>query len=373
MRFAFSDEQEQFRGVVRRFLTDNSPIPEVRRTMAGEPGFDPVLWRRACDELGVVGLQVPEDLGGQGFGFGELGIVMEEAGRALWCAPYLSSAVLATQVLLHGATPDARHALIPDLASGRRRGTLAWTADAHDWRGAARGVRATPSAAGHVLEGRARFVPDGHTADLVIVVADTDDARPALFVVDGAAPGLTRTPRTTIDMTRRFADLAFDGVVARRVSAPGTTTAAVSRALDETAIALACEMVGGARVLLEQAVAYSRFRMQFGRPIGSFQAIKHKCAELLLEVELAGAAAAFAAAAVAEGDPEVPALASLAKSQAADAYLHAAAETIQIHGGIGFTWDHDTHLWYRRAKSSEVWLGDPAAHRERYVAWLEAA
>jgi alkylation response protein AidB-like acyl-CoA dehydrogenase len=194
-----------------------------------------------------------------------------------------------------------------------------------------------------------------------------------LYAVDGQARGLTRRPLTTIDTTRRQAELSFAHTPARQLGHGDAALKALRNTLDRATIALACEMAGGARALLNSAVEYAKLRMQFGRPIGSFQAVKHKCAEMLLEVELAASAARYAAAAVDEQDPEVPALASLAKAMAGDAYMHAAVECIQIHGGIGFTWDHDTHLWFKRAKSSEVLLGDASHHRERYLALTEAA
>ena len=194
-----------------------------------------------------------------------------------------------------------------------------------------------------------------------------------LYAVEGGAGGLRRRQLTTIDSTRRQAELSFTHTPARQLGHGEAAVKALHRTLDRATIALACEMAGGARALLNSSVEYAKLRMQFGRPIGSFQAVKHKCAEMLLEVELAASAARYAAAAIDEQDPQVPALASLAKAMASDAYMHAAIECIQIHGGIGFTWDHDTHLWFKRAKSSQVFLGDASHHRERYLALTEAA
>jgi alkylation response protein AidB-like acyl-CoA dehydrogenase len=227
-----------------------------------------------------------------------------------------------------------------------------------------------------VLNGQKNFVLDGHVADVVIVAARQPGTSGlegiGLFVVDGTASGLQRRTLDTIDETRKLAELSFNEVSAQALNDSGDAVAAITRTLDDGAIALANEMVGGAQALLDSVVEYAQIRMQFGRVIGSFQAVKHKCAEMLLDVELAKSAAYYAAQARAENDPEVSALASLAKATTADAYMRTAIESIQLHGGIGFTWDHDTHLWFKRAKSSEVLLDDPSYHRERYIALQEA-
>ncbi len=315
--------------------------------------------------------------GGQGFGFGELGIALEEMGRALLCAPFFASAVFATEALLNGATESEQHALLPQIASGERIATLAWAEHDGRWETSSITLSATETRDGFVLNGTKNFVIDGHIADCIIVagriINSFGDDGVALFVVDAPCSGLERRLLETIDTTRKQAELTFNQVPARRLGHAGSGAAALRRTADHAAVALSCEMVGGARVLLENAVEYAGLRMQFGRPVGSFQAIKHKCADLLLDVELANAAACCAAAAIAEADPEVPALAALAKACASEAYLRAATEAIQIHGGIGFTWDQDTHLWFKRAQSSAVMLGDASYHREKYLQYVEAA
>ena len=376
MRFGFTDEQAQFRGVVRRFLRDRSPASEIRRQMASVEGYDRAVWQRLTRELGLTGIHVPEQYGGQGFGFVELGIVQEEMGRALFCAPFFATAVLATQALLNSATEAQKQALLPAIALGERIATLAWVEANGRWDAGGIALTATSADGGYLLDGTKKFVLDGHIADLVIVAArargSAGEDGVSLFAVDAPCAGLARRRLETLDATRKQAELVFNNVPARLLGDIGGGAVALSRTLEHAAVALACEMVGGARALLESAVEYAKLRMQFGRPIGSFQAIKHRCADLLLEVELANSAACYAAAAVAEDDPEVPALASLAKACASDAYMRTAAECIQIHGGIGFTWDHDTHLWFKRAKSSEVLLGDACYHRERYLQLTEA-
>jgi len=377
MRYGYSDEQEQFRAIVARFLRERSPMSEVRRQMDSADGYDRALWQQLASDLGLTGVHVPEGCGGQGFGYVELGIALEEMGQALLCAPYFASSVLATEVLLNVATEAEQQALLPTLVSGERVATLAWVEAGGQWDVAATALTVHGQGDACRLDGHKKFVLDGHHADLLLVVARTrgsvGDAGLGVFAVEAHATGLERRQLATIDRTRRQAELRFTDTPARRLGTSESAALKLRQSLDRATIALACEMVGGARALLDSAVEYAKLRMQFGRPIGSFQAIKHKCAEMLLEVELAASAARYAAAAIDEQDAEVPALASLAKAMASDAYMRAATECIQIHGGIGFTWDEDTHLWFKRAKSSQVMLGDATHHRERYLALTEAA
>lgn len=368
MRFSFTDEQHQFREVVQRFLKDKSPSSEVRRLMQEEDGFDPTVWKQLNEQLGLSALHIPEKYGGQGFSFIELGIVMEEMGRSLLCAPYFSSTVLAASAILNAASEQQKMALLPGIASGKCLATLAFTEPNGQWPVANVELAAVSCGQGYQLDGVKHFVLDGYIAELIIVVARTPgtDGEEGLsfFSVDGSAKGLEKFRLETMDETRKQARLDFHGVPAELLGELNRGAPALIKTLDQAAVALANEMVGGAQQMLDSAVAYAKMRVQFGRTIGSFQAIKHKCADLLLEVELARSAAYYAASAAAEDDPDLPALASLAKSAAADTFMHAAADCIQIHGGIGFTWDHDTHLWFKRAKSSEVFLGDPSYHRE---------
>jgi len=364
MQFTFTDEQEQFRDVVRRFLAQKSPTTEVRRLMATEEGFDANVWRQLADDLALTGVHIPEAYGGSGFGAVELGIAMEEQGRALLCAPYLSSCVLAAAAILEAGSDAQKTELLPGIASGRVRAALALTEP--NGRPGADGVHtiAKRSKGGWTIDGTKRFVIDGCTAESLIVVARTGDSAISFFRVDPQVPGVTRRPLATMDATRKQAHIEFEAAPAELLGDVGSGALALPRVLDHAAIALANEMVGGAQALLDSAVAYAKLRGQFGRAIGSFQAIKHKCADMLLDVELAKSAAYCAAQAEADGDPETPSLASLAKAAAADAYMRAAAETIQIHGGIGFTWEHPAHLYFKRAKSSELLFGDPTYHRE---------
>jgi alkylation response protein AidB-like acyl-CoA dehydrogenase len=368
VNFAFSEEQEELRQTVRRFLEDKSPSAEVRRLMETTEGYDEGVWKQMAQELGLQSLQIPEAHGGQGFTFVELGIVLEEMGRVLLCAPYFSTAVLASNAIMNAGSDAEQAALLPGIASGETIATLAFTEPNGRWDASGITMEAKKQGDGYVLDGTKMFVIDGHIADLVVVVARTAGSSGedgiSFFTVDGDASGLTRTPLATMDQTRKQAKLEFSGVKAKPLGAPGSGWAALSKTLDQAAVGLSNEMVGGAQKVLEMSVDYAKVRVQFGRPIGSFQAIKHKCADMLLEVESAKSAAYYAAWAAAEDNDELPVVASLAKAYCSDAYFHAAAENIQIHGGIGFTWEHDAHLYFKRAKSSEILLGDATYHRE---------
>jgi alkylation response protein AidB-like acyl-CoA dehydrogenase len=368
IQFAFTDEQEQFRAAIRRFLQEKSPPTEVRRLMDTAAGYDPEIWRQLSEQLGLPGIHIPEQYGGAGFGMVELCIVTEEMGRALLCAPYFSTAVLATNAILNAGTEAQKLRLLPDLASGVRLAALAVTEPNGQWDPQAIEFVATPVAEGFLLEGAKSYVVDGHVADLLVVAGRVPGSAGgkglALFTVSADAGGVDRRLLESMDATRKIARIDFHGAHAQLLGNVNDGAKPLVRTLDQAAIALANEMVGGAQTLFDSAVNYAKLRVQFGRTIGSFQAIKHKCADMLLEMELAKSAAYYAAQAAATDDPEWPALACLAKAAASEMYLHIAAECIQIHGGIGFTWDHDTHLWFKRAKSSEVFLGQPYYHRE---------
>ncbi|WP_119422853.1 acyl-CoA dehydrogenase family protein [Desertibaculum subflavum] len=367
MRFSFSDEQEEFRLVLRRFLAGKSPTTEVRRQMATEQGFDREAWRKLNQEMGLTAVHIPETYGGQGFGDVELGIVMEEAGRALVCAPLLAS-VLAATAILHGANEEQKRRLLPAIATGDKIATFAFTEANGRWDAGGVAMTATPAGGKFRLDGTKSFVLDGCAADLIVVAArkpgtNGDDGL-SLFAVPSDAKELERKPLQVLDPTRKLARLTFNGVEAELIGEEGKAAAAFARTLTLATVYLASEMVGGAERLREDALAYAKMRMQFGRPIAAFQSMKHKQADMLVEVELAKSAAYYAAAAAAEGDDDLPALASLAKAAASDAYMQTAIHAIQIHGGIGFTFDNDTHLWFKRAKASEVFLGDAHHHRE---------
>jgi alkylation response protein AidB-like acyl-CoA dehydrogenase len=363
MNFAFSEEQEELRNIVRQFLEAKSPESAVREQMETERGYDPDVWSQMAEQLGLQSLIVPEEFGGQGFGYVELIVVLEEMGRALLCAPFFSTVVLATNTLLQAGDDDAKAAHLPGIASGETIATLAITEPNGKWDESGIVATATNDGGTWKINGTKSFVIDGHTADLIIVAAKTG-AGTSLFTVAGDAAGLTRTALATMDQTRKQAKLDLDGVEATLLGTDGAGWDTLSTVLDLAAVGLAAEEVGGAQYVLEMAVQYAKDRVQFGRPIGSFQAIKHKCADMLLEVESAKSAAYYAGWCASELNDELPAVASLAKAYCSDAYFHAAAENIQIHGGIGFTWEHPAHLYFKRAKSSELLFGDPSYHRE---------
>jgi alkylation response protein AidB-like acyl-CoA dehydrogenase len=371
MILGVTSEQEELRASVARFLADRVPITAVRSLMDAADGGDPAVWKQAGEQLGLQGIAIPEEYGGSGFSFAEQAIVLEELGAALYGGPYLASAVLAANALLASGDEAAKKAYLPGIASGELIATLAFTEEDGSWEASATRLTATPATTadasvvgGWQLDGHKSFVLDGHTAGLLLVIGRTAGGL-SLFAVPGDAEGLVRTPLPTLDQTRKLARLEFSGVSATLLGADGAGEALLSRVLDIAAIAQAAEQLGGAQRALTMAVEYAKVRHQFGRPIGSFQAIKHRCADLLLEVESLRSAVVYAAAAVAEDSPEIPVVATLVKAYASDVYFHVAAENIQIHGGIGFTWEHDAHLYFKRAKASELFLGDATLHRER--------
>ncbi|MER5195700.1 acyl-CoA dehydrogenase family protein [Streptomyces sp. NPDC002755] len=375
----FTDEHEELRSTLRRFLADKAPSGAVRRAMESEQGHDPALWRQMAGQLGLHAIALPPEHGGFGGGPVELGIVLEELGRVLLPSPYFATVALAGQALAASGDDTAKARWLPAIADGSLTGTLALAEESGSWHLADVTAEAVHGDGAWRVFGTKMFVVDGHSADLVLVVARADTG-PALFAVDGAAPGVTRTRLETLDPTRRLARIDLDGAPALRVGPPGDATGYLRRVLDLAAVALAAEQVGGARACLDAAVEYAGTRVQFGRPIGSFQAVKHKCADMLLKVEAARSAAyhAMSVAAVATGAPGgppapavegstdgLPVCAALAAAYCADAFTHVAKENIQIHGGIGCTWEHDAHLQLRRAKSSEQLFGSPATHRAR--------
>lgn len=363
MNFAFNEEQEELRRTVRQFLEAKSPESAVREQMDTEAGYDAAVWSQMGDQLGLQGLVVPEEFGGSGYGYIELVVILEEMGRALLCAPFFSTVVLAANTLVHAGDEAAKADYLPGIASGATIATLAFTEENGRWDEAGITATATKDGDAWAITGTKLYVLDGHTASLLIVAARTD-AGVSLFAVDGDASGLTRTALSTMDQTRKQAKVVLDATPGRLVGTDGQGWATLERVLDLAAVALAAEQVGGAQMCLDMAVQYAKDRVQFGRPIGSFQAIKHKCADMLLEVESAKSAAYYAGWAASELNDELPSVASLAKAYCSEAYFHAAAENIQIHGGIGFTWEHPAHLYFKRAKSSELLFGDPTYHRE---------
>lgn len=351
MKLVLTDEQEDLRAATRRLLTDHAPMPRVREIAVDGGDYDRDLWRRLAG-LGLTGLIVDERHGGGSAGHVELCVVLEELGRALAPVPFVAGPVLAATAL-RAAGGVAADELLPRVASGAAIVTVAVPEAAGSGT-----VHATRDGDRLRLDGTIGPVLDGQHADQVIVATDT-----GLALLDSDPPGLTRTPLTSTDPTRGFARLDLAGVRARPLD--GDDPAAVRRRIADTgALALAAEQVGGMTRCLDMTVEYAKIRMQFGRPIGSFQAVKHACADLYSEIEQATAALRYAAWAADEDPAAFGVAASLAKAACSQAYSHVAAQTIQLHGGIGFTWEHDAHLYAKRARGTAALFGDPAHHRE---------
>jgi alkylation response protein AidB-like acyl-CoA dehydrogenase len=350
----------------RGFFEKYSDESAVRAAMASSDGFDRALWSSMADQLGLQGLLIPEEFGGIGLSITHAQIVLEEMGRVLVCAPYLSSAVLSVTAL--SASGDAARCaeLLPRLADGSAVAALAFTDRLGRWDPADTEVRAELSGDGWSLTGKRYYVLDGAVADIVLIAATTDTG-PGLFAVDARDSGIRAESLETLDMTRRQANITFAAAKAGLVGELGSADAYLQTALNAGLATLAAEQAGGARRLLEMSVEYAKVREQFGQLIGSFQAIKHKCSDMLIDVESSVSAAYAAGAAIDEASPEASLLASLAKAFCSEAYCRVAAENIQIHGGIGFTWEHPAHLYFRRAKSAEMLLGTPTHHRERML------
>jgi len=371
MNFALDDDQRQLRETARAFLSAHAGSAEVRTAMTTERGFDEKLWQRIGGELGWPAVIVPEEHGGLGLGQVELMVLMEAMGGALLCAPFFSTVGLGANALVTGGTPAQQAEWLPGIAAGTTTATLAHAES--DGRWGADGIQALarPDGTHVVLTGRKSFVVDGHTADLLLIAArlpgtsEADGIR--TFLVPADTPGVERRVLATMDQTRRLAEIELRDVRIPAAAALGGSEQGwplLATILHLATVALAAEQVGGAERCLDLAVAYAGERVQFGRPIGSFQAIKHKCADMLMRVEAARSATYFAACCAAERNAELPVAASLAKAYCSDTYFQCAADSLQIHGGVGFTWEYDVHLYFKRAKSSESLLGDGAYHRE---------
>lgn len=347
---------------MREFLAQASPSSTVRALMDTERGYDDTVWRQMANELGLHGIAVPERWGGAGAGMPELAVVFEEMGAALLCSPFFATVALALQALLSSNDESAVEEFAPALLDGSRVATLVLNGNLDAWDPGAVTIAGSQSDTGYRLSGSAPLVLDGYTADLLLVAANTVKGT-SLFAVDATAPGLEREPLRTLDRTRKLARLRFHNVSAQLIGADGEAAAGLARTADLALVALAAEQLGAAQRCLDTAVAYAKERIQFGRAIGSFQAIKHRCADMLLLVE--GARSAVFHASNAADDHDRALAASVAKVACSEALLHVALDSMRIHGGIGFTWEHDAHLYVRRAKSAELMFGDPDFHLER--------
>lgn len=368
MPYVLTEEQESFRASLRRFLETHSDEDAVRRLAESRTGYDAEVWRQMADQLGLQAIAVPEEHGGFGLGQRDLSLAFEEMGRVLYGGPYLATVALAVNALRASGDTAACATHLPSIASGERTATLAFTEEDGDWDAATIRTRARRADGEYRLDGVKSFVLDGVVADLLLVLATTD-AGPSLFAVDAgqAGDGLERTELPRLDLTRRLARIELSDVPATLVGEDGSGRDVVERTRAWAGVALAAEQLGGIQRCLDMAVDYAKQRVQFGRPIGSFQAIKHKCAEMSLRLEAARSAVLYASWCADEQPESLAEEASVAQAYCSETYSSAAAEMLQIHGGIGFTWEHAAHLYLRRAKSSELFLGDGRYHREQVL------
>jgi len=372
MNFGFNEEQELLRSTARKFFDNECASETVRKLMDGPEGMTPDLWKKIVEQ-GWTGLIFADEHGGMGLGFVDLVVLMEEMGRAVVPGPFFSTVLLGGLAIREAGTEPQKKAWLPKIASGEARATLAWMEPSAEL--GARGItlQATAKGAGFTLDGTKLFVHDAHTADVIVVAARTSSGKDpedgvSLFLVPKGTPGLTVTLLPTMDQTRKLCEVGFANVSVGAdalMGQAGAGWAPLSRVLDRATVALCAEMCGGAQKVLEMTVEYAKIRQAFGRPIGSYQGVKHKAADMLVDVENSKSITYYAAWAMDEGVPEGPLAVSMAKAYVSDAYRRVAGAGIQLHGGIGFTWEHDLHLYFKRAKGSEFTFGDATWHRER--------
>lgn len=383
MEFAFTQEQEMIRETAAAFLAEVSDSAAVRRAMASEAGYEAALWQRIAGEMYWQAIHIPEAYGGMGLGYVELVATMEQMGRYLLCAPFFSTVCLAGNALRVAGSEAQKAQWLGQLCEGKLTATLAGNGGSARWDAAAVTATWRTEGDGYVLNGDYRYVVDGHTAELLIVAAraqgSSGDAGISLFLLPASSAGVTRQWLPTMDQARKQAAIQLSNVTLGAdalLGEPGESGAALAKITDLATIALAAEQVGGCQQLLDMTVAYTGERVQFNRTIASYQAVKHKAADMMLKTEVARSAIYYAACVAQEaldGGPlacELSEAASVAKSYCSDAYFAIAADALQLFGGVGFTWEYDVHLYLKRAKSSEHLLGNGAYHRERLAAAL---
>ena len=351
MEFGLSESQEILKDSARKFFAGECPMEEVRRLMETDTAYDEKLWAKLTEQ-GYTGIIFPEEFGGVGLGKVELILLMEEAGRALLPGPFFSTVPLAGALINAIASPDHKKKYLEPICEGKARATVAILEAGADWNLADLKI----SSAGSKITGEKLFVTDAAVAKFILVLAPD-----GVYAVDAKAPGMTITPMAGMDLTRKIYALKFKHTPAEKIG----TTANLSKALDLATAALVGEMVGGMQHTLDITVEYAKMRKQFGKPIGMFQAVQHHCADMYLETESSRSAAYYAAWTLEENTPEASTAVSIAKAYASDAARTVGNRGIQVHGGMGFTWENDVHLFYRRAKASETALGDSIFHRER--------
>jgi len=366
--FGFSEEQEMLRQSARALLEKECPSTLVRRLMEDEKGCDPALWKKMA-ELGWTGLVIPEEYGGSGLNYVDLVLVMEEMGRVVLPSPFIWTTMVA-EALIRAGSDAQKKALLPKIASGDLIATIAWLEPSASWDPSSIALAARADGSNCILDGTKLFVSDAHIADCILVATRTSGAGEdgiTLFALEANRPGITITSLKTMDQTRKLSEVKFTGVKATPADVVGTIGKGwpiLSAIIDRGKVMLAAEMIGGAQKVLDLTVEYAKVRAQFGRPIGSFQAVQHKAANMMIDVEGAKSAIYYASWAVSNNVPDAPVAAAVAKAAASDAFRRVSADGIQLHGGIGFTWDHDLHIYFKRAKSSEFTFGDATYNRE---------
>ncbi|MFI5507629.1 acyl-CoA dehydrogenase family protein [Mycobacterium sp. NPDC051804] len=365
-----ASEADDLRAAVREFLRSHSPSSRVRELMDSENGYDEVVWQRMAEQLGLHGIAVPEEFGGAGAGIGELAVVFEEMGATLLCAPFFSTVAMAIPAITTSGDQQAMTDYLPSLVDGTSTATLVLNGRLDAWDPAAVTLTAQRDGGGFRVSGDADLVLDGQTADLVLVAASSATGI-SLLGVAADADGVRREPLASLDRTRKLARISFNGASARLIGDEGGAADGLARTFDLAVIALAAEQVGAAQRCLDMAVDYAKERIQFGRAIGSFQAVKHRCADMLVLVEGARSAAVHAAETGDGNDLSIAA--SVAKMACSEAFLQVALDNMRLHGGIGFTWEHDAHLYVRRAKSTQLVFGGPDFHAERLAALVTSS
>jgi alkylation response protein AidB-like acyl-CoA dehydrogenase len=361
----FTDEQVQLRSAVRKFCAENFDEQTVRTLMESGPPFDAKVWGRLGAELGVLGLSVPEADGGVGGSLVDQAVAVEELGAALACGPLFGTVFLAIPALVAASAGPARDELLTDLVEGRKTAAFAVADRAGEFEASA----VTLTASGDTVSGTLEQVVDGGAADVLLVAANGSDGT-ALYAVDATGSGVQRTALVTLDLTRPQATVQLSDAPARLVAGPEEAERVISHALHVGSALLAVEQVGAAQHLLDLAVQYAKERLQFGRPIGSFQAVKHRLADMLVDLEHARSTAYHAVWALTDGSDDPALAASIAQATCSAALLHIAKDTIQVHGGIGFTWEHQAHLYFKRASTDAALLGSAEQHRARVAAMV---
>ena len=372
MDFGFSPEQEMLRATARKFLDNECTSTFVRARMEEPAGVTDEFWMKLAEQ-GWLGLVYPEEYGGSGLGFVDLTVLMEEMGRAVMPGPFFSTVLLGGRTILEAGSPAQKKEWLPRIAAGEAKAALAWTEPNARWDAAGVTATARGSKGGFVLSGTKLFVVDAHTADVVVVVARVAEGKSpedgvGLFLVPKGATGMTVKLLPTMDATRKLCEVSLKDVAVGAdavLGAQGGGWPPLARVIERATVALCAEMCGGAQRVLEMTTEYAKIRIAFGKPIGAYQGVKHKAADMLVEVENAKSITYYAAWAVDENLPDATLAVSMAKACVSDAYRRVAGAGIQLHGGIGFPWEHDLHLYFKRAKSSEFTFGDATHHRER--------